>query len=146
MNVRTRAARAVFTTSAIAAAAMLFSTQAAVAATDDSFEVGTTGDRQCGVVNFIDYGPGLPGNGNNDDYLVIHDYCSDGKGVRAYAMIGDRHLGSKTNTNGLAGEAVFWDPFGNVEAKQVVTVMACLVNSSGEISQCASASRGSVDG
>ncbi|MCP3766446.1 hypothetical protein [Streptomyces sp. MAR25Y5] len=145
MNVRTRAARAVFTTSAIAAAAMLFSTQAAVAATDDSFEVSTT-DGQCGVVNFIDYGPGHEGGGNNDDYLVIHDYCSDGKGVRAYAMHNGKDLGSKTNTNGLAGKAVVWDPFGNVQARDRVGVAVCLVNSSGALSQCVSVSRESVDG
>ncbi|SDC75833.1 hypothetical protein [Streptomyces prasinopilosus] len=145
MNFRTRAARAVFTTSAIAAAAMLFSTQAAVAATDDSFSVGTTGGG-CGVVDFVDYGPGHAGGGNNDDYLVIHDYCSDGKGVRAYAWVDGLYLGAKDNTNGLAGSAVIWDPVGNVVPGEAVGIKVCLFNSSGTLSQCNETTRWSVDG
>ncbi|HEY9327652.1 hypothetical protein ACFTZ8_02580 [Streptomyces fungicidicus] len=148
MNFRVRAARAAFTTSAFVAAAMLFGTQAAFAGTNDSFSVSTTGGG-CGAVDFVDYGAGAPGGGNNDDYLVIHDYCSDGKGVRAYAWIGSLYLGAKNNTNGLAGAAVVWDPFkeyGNIIAGTKVGIKVCLFNSSGTLSSCAEASRVSVDG
>ncbi|MBT3154732.1 hypothetical protein HTV45_28320 [Streptomyces sp. CHD11] len=148
MNFRPMAARAAFTTTAVAAATLLFGTQAAVAATNDSFSVGTTSGG-CGVVDFVDYGPGAPGGGNNDDYLVIHDYCSDGKGVRAYAWIDDIYLGARNNTNGLAGAAVVWDPFkewGNIIAGDRVGIKVCLFNSNNTLSRCADASRVSVDG
>lgn len=153
MDFRAIAARAAFTTTAVAAATMLFGTQAAVAATNDSFAVATTGGG-CGVVNFVDYGPGAPGGGNNDDYLVIHDYCGDKLGVRAYAwisndIIGNVYLGAKNNTNGLTGSAVVWDPFkewGNVIAGDRVGIKVCLFNKNNTISKCAEASRVSVDG
>ncbi|MFC8369483.1 MULTISPECIES: hypothetical protein [unclassified Streptomyces] len=145
MNFRAIAARAAFTTTAVAAATMLFGAQAAVAATNDSFAVGTTSGG-CGVVNFVDYGAGAPGGGNNDDYLVIHDYCGDGKGVRAYAWIGSTYLGAKNNTNGLAGSAVVWDPFGNVTGGQKVGIKVCLFDSNNTLSRCAEASRVSADG
>ncbi|MGW4021938.1 hypothetical protein [Streptomyces sp. NPDC005009] len=148
MNFRATAARAAFTTTAVAAATMLFGTQAAVAATNDSFAVGTTSGG-CGVVNFVDYGEGAPGGGNNDDYLVIHDYCGDGKGVRAYAWIDDIYLGAKNNTNGLAGSAVVWDPFkdwGNIIAGDRVGIKVCLFDSNNTLSRCAEASRVSADG
>ncbi|NEY33624.1 hypothetical protein GTU99_15700 [Streptomyces sp. PRKS01-65] len=152
MTFRTRAARMAVTTSALAAATMLFGTQAAVAATNDSFAVGTT-NGGCGTVNFVDYGEGAPGGGNNDDYLVIHDYCSDGRGVRAYAWLtfgGETHyLGARNNTNGLAGDAVVWDPFadwGNVEAGDLVGLKVCLFDSNNTLSRCAEKSQLSVDG
>ncbi|MFI8254967.1 hypothetical protein [Streptomyces filamentosus] len=148
MNFRATAARAAVTTSAIATATMLFGTQAAVAATDDSFAVSTTSGG-CGAVNFVDYGEGAPGGGANDDYLVIHDYCGDGRGVRAYAWIDDIYLGAKNNTNGLNGSAVVWDPFadyGNIIAGDRVGIKVCLFDSAGTLSRCAEASRVSVDG
>lgn len=153
MNFRVRAARAAFTTSAFVAAALLFGTQAAVAGTNDSFSVGTTGGG-CGAVDFVDYGPGAPGGGDNDDYLVIHDYCGDGKGVRAYAwlsndIIGNVYLGARNNTNGLAGAAVVWDPFkpyDNVLPGDRVGIKVCLFNSDNTLSNCAEASRVSADG
>jgi hypothetical protein len=55
-------------------------TSSAGAAENDSFAALTTDE--CGDANFIDYGPGAPGGGNNDDYVVIHDYCADGHGVQ----------------------------------------------------------------
>ncbi|MEV5019303.1 hypothetical protein ACIGW1_09545 [Streptomyces sp. NPDC053780] len=148
MNFRVKAARAAFTTSAIVAATILFGTQTAVAGTNDSFTVSTTGGG-CGSVEFVDYGPGAPGGGNNDDYLVIHDYCSDGKGVRAYAWTDNRYHGGKNNTNGLAGAPVVWDPYQgewNVIANDKVGIKVCLFNSNNALSNCATASRKSVDG
>ncbi|MGW3678317.1 hypothetical protein [Streptomyces prasinus] len=145
MNVRTRAARAAFTTSAVAAAAMLFSTQAAVAATNDSFTVGTTGGG-CGVVNFVDYGEGWPGGGNNDDYLSIYDSCGDKKGVRADAWLNGVYYGSKSNTGGLTGDPVLWDPFGDVWAGDAIGIKVCLVDGNGALSKCNETTRWSVDG
>ena len=37
----------------------------AAAATDDSFSVSTT--NACGAIDFVDFGPGAPGDGDNDD-------------------------------------------------------------------------------
>ena len=51
---------------------VLVTTSAGAAENDDFAAVTTDG---CGVAQFKDYGPGAPGGGNNDDYLVIHDYC-----------------------------------------------------------------------
>jgi hypothetical protein len=153
MNFRTKAVRAAVTTSAVAAATMLLGTQAAFAATNDSFAVSTTSGG-CGAVNFVDYGEGAPGGGNNDDYLVIHDYCADGRGVRAYAWLTPQgestiYLGAHNNTNGQAGEAVVWDPFaawGNVIAGDKVGIKVCLFDSDNTLSKCAEASRVSADG
>ncbi|MFD7919844.1 hypothetical protein ACFV3R_11535 [Streptomyces sp. NPDC059740] len=139
MTFRAMATHAAFATSAIAVATMLIGAQAASAATDDSFTVKTNGG--CGSVEFVDYGPGAAGGGNNDDYAVIHDYCSDGKGVRAYAWIGSKYLGARNNTNGLNGSAVVWDPFGNVTNGQNVGLKVCLFNSDNVLSSCASANK-----
>jgi hypothetical protein len=58
----------------------------------DSFGVETaiSGPNGCpfaasGHASFVDNGPGAPGGGNNDDYIVIDDTCSDGWSVAAYA-------------------------------------------------------------
>jgi hypothetical protein len=64
----------------------------------------------CGAVDFVDYGPGAPGGGNNDDYAVVHDYCGDGHGVKAWAWLDGVLIGSQYNGNGLAGAPVIWDP------------------------------------
>ncbi|MBP0458333.1 hypothetical protein [Streptomyces montanisoli] len=145
MNIRAMATRAVVTTSAVAAAVMLAGTQSASASVDDSFAVATTGGK-CGQVNFVDYGPGAPGGGNNDDYAVIHDYCSDGKGVRAYAWVDGKYLGAKNNTSGLKGNPVVWDPFGNVKSGSSVGLKVCLFNTSNTLSNCASYTKTRVDG
>jgi hypothetical protein len=131
-----------------ASVTLLFASPAA-AAVDDSFSVSTTDD--CGAVNFVDYGPGAPGGGNNDDYLVIHDYCSDGHGVEGYAWLDGAYLGKKYNGNGLAGDPVVWDPFAdyhNVQAGDVVGIKVCLVDGPNDAtpSKCASKEHTSVDG
>ncbi|MFD8260102.1 hypothetical protein ACFV19_14445 [Streptomyces griseoluteus] len=97
-------------------------------AADDSFGASTTDSGGCGVVDFIDYGPGAPGGGDNDDYLVIHDYCADGHGVEAYAWLDGAYLGKHYDGNGLDGAAVVWDPFGNVQYGQTVGIKVCLVD------------------
>jgi hypothetical protein len=132
-----------------AVAALALAANPAAAAVNDDFHASTTDG--CGVVNFIDYGPGAPGGGDNDDYLVIHDYCSDGHGVRAWATLNGWDLGSVYNGNGLAGAAVVWDPFkayGNVIAGDIVVITVCLVDGAGDTSgaKCGSAGRTSADG
>jgi hypothetical protein len=121
----------------------------ASAAVNDDFAAVTSDG--CGVVNFIDYGPGAPGGGNNDDYLVIHDYCADGHGVRVWATQDDGGtVFSRYNGNGLAGAPVVWDPFlnGNVKAGQSVWLEVCLVDGPAyqTPSRCGDASHRSADG
>ena len=85
-------------------------TTSAGAAVNDNFNASTTDG--CGVANFIDYGPGAPGGGNNDDYVVIHDYCADGHGVMAYVEVDDSgYWFHQYNGNGLSGAPVVWGPF-----------------------------------
>ena len=121
----------------------------ASAAVNDDFNASTTDG--CGVANFIDYGPGAPGGGNNDDYVVIHDYCADGHGVMAYVEVDDSgYWFHQYNGNGLAGAPVVWDPFlwGNVKAGQKVELEVCLVDGASDLtgSRCGAASRRSADG
>jgi hypothetical protein len=119
---------------------------------NDSFRVFTT-DR-CGLASFVDFGPGAAGGGNNDDYIVIEDLCSDGHGVRANGTLAANNvqfaLGRRYNGNG-AGTSVVWDPFkaiGNVLARDVITLTICLVDGANDAtpSRCVTASVGIVDG
>jgi hypothetical protein len=152
----TRLRRRVVAIAAAVSATILFSATAAFAANDD-FSAATTDG--CGVANFIDYGPGAAGGGNNDDYVVIHDYCSDGHGVRAYVWIQGEYWGDQYNGNGLAGSAVVWDPFrlwggsANLTAGTDVRIEVCLVDGSNDGvndpsqgSKCRSASHQMIDG
>ncbi|MBY8849705.1 hypothetical protein [Saccharothrix longispora] len=75
---------------------------------DDGFVVWTT-DR-CGSVEFVDYGPGEPGSGGDDDYLVVRDHCDDGYEVKADGWLGWYWLRVKY-VDGPAAGPVFWDPF-----------------------------------
>lgn len=132
----------------LAAAATALAAVPASAAVDDSFVASTTDT--CGTVNFIDYGPGAAGGGNNDDYLVIHDNCPDGHGVRAWAYLNGVGIGTQYNGNGN-GSAVVWDPFqahGNVDAGDWVSVLVCLVDGAGDTggSHCLLKQQESVDG
>ncbi|WP_143662126.1 hypothetical protein [Streptomyces glaucescens] len=115
---------------------------------DDSFTVETLDG--CGAADFVDHGEGAPGGGSNDDYIVLHDYCSDGHGTRVwlyYPSTGNQY-GSVYNGNGLAGEPVIWDPFGNVVAGQVVALEVCLVDGRNDYSGalCGEGQRTSADG
>jgi hypothetical protein len=126
----TRLRRRVLTIAAAVSATLLF-TATAANALDDNFSVATTDG--CGVADFVDYGPGAPGGGNNDDYIVIHDYCADGHGVRAYVWISGEYWGDQYNGNGRAGAAVVWDPFrawgpDNLVKGTPVTIEVCLVD------------------
>jgi hypothetical protein len=124
-------------------------TTSAGAAVNDNVNASTTDG--CGVANFIDDGPGAPGGGNNDDYVVIHDYCADGHGVMAYVEVDDSgYWFHQYNGNGLSGAPVVWDPFlrGNVKAGQKVELEVCLVDGISDPtgSRCGEASRRSADG
>jgi hypothetical protein len=127
-----RIGRAVLASAAALGAAVLLAPGTAAAAVNDNFAVSTTDG--CGVVNFIDYGPGAPGGGDNDDYAVIHDYCADGHGIRAAVWFYGEFWGYKYNGNGQAGAAVIWDPFkdwggsANLRAGDVVQLEVCLVD------------------
>src|SRR5215217_8504235 len=113
---------------ALLSVTVLVTTLAGAAEKDDFAALTTDG---CGVANFIDYGPGAPGGGNNDDNEVIHDYCADGHGVMAYVEVDDSgYWFHQYNGNGLSGAPVVWDPFlrGNVKAGQKVELEVCLVD------------------
>jgi hypothetical protein len=117
------------------------------AAADDGFEVYT--DNRCGSVEYVDYGPGAPGGGNNDDYLLMHDYCSDGKGIKAWVWLPE-HVGGaygwKYSSNGLAGAPKFWD-LPNITGGQSIEIMVCLsVGVGGVATSCNSRTVKSVDG
>ncbi len=140
--------RALVLAAALLSVTVLVTTSAG-AAVNDNFNASTTDG--CGVANFIDYGPGAPGGGNNDDYVVIHDYCADGHGVMAYVEVDDSgYWFHQYNGNGLAGAPVVWDPFlhGNVKAGQKVELEVCLVDGWDDLtgSRCGDASRRSADG
>ena len=125
---------------AAAATAVTLTANPAQAKLNDNFSARTS--YGCGVLNFEDYGAGVPGNGKaNDDYLVIHDYCADGHGVRAWAFVKPRgvdkysSLGSRYNGNGRAGAPVYWDPFGfdpkhGLLKGDTVAIRVCLVDGS----------------
>lgn len=134
---------------AAVAATTAFAASPAAAAVNDDFSARTSDG--CGVVNFIDYGPGASGGGDNDDYVVIHDYCSDGHGVRADIYLNGYFIGSQYNGNGLAGAAVVYDPFkayGNVIAGDYVYMVVCLVDGASDTSgsKCGDAGHTSTDG
>ncbi|HKS47833.1 MAG TPA: protein kinase [Amycolatopsis sp.] len=106
---------------------------------DDSFTVSTTDG--CGAVDFVDRG------GNNDDVLV-HDYCADRHGVKAYAWVDGTYLGAEYNGNGEAAAAVTWTPFGKVIGGQRIGLKVCLVDGTDDPdpSRCGERTVTSVDG
>ncbi|MER7420520.1 hypothetical protein ABT346_27695 [Micromonospora peucetia] len=102
-------------------------------AQDDSWSVYTTGSTNGGRVDFIDYGPGAPGGGNNDDYLEIYDLRADGHGVQVWAWLHGKYLGTKYNGNGEShSDPLIWDPYkifpNNVAAGERIGLKICLVN------------------
>jgi hypothetical protein len=99
------------------------------AAVDDSITASTTDF--CGTADFVDHGPGKPGGGDNDDYVVIHDRCPDHHGVQAWAYLNDKLIGIMYNGNGLRGAPVIWDPYTqgtNVKKGDVFKLRVCLVD------------------
>jgi hypothetical protein len=140
--------RALLVSGALLGVTVLVASPASAAVNDNFYAQTTDG---CGVVNFIDYGPGAPGGGDNDDYTVIHDYCADGHGVRAWTWLDGVYLGSMYNGNGQAGSPVVWDPYkpyGNVGAGDLVELIVCLVDGSGDTTgaRCGYAAHTSADG
>ncbi|HEY9473292.1 MAG TPA: hypothetical protein VIS06_05490, partial [Mycobacteriales bacterium] len=75
-----------------ATAATLALASPASASVEDTFGVYTSDT--CAVAVFVDYGPGAPGGGNNDDYVDIGDNCADSHGVRTWAWLNGVYLGS----------------------------------------------------
>lgn len=116
------------------------------ASVDDGFSVSTTNG--CGRIDFVDFGEGAPGGGSNDDYTVIHDLCGDGSGVKAWAWLNGTLLGSRYNGNGLAGDAVIWDPFGNVHPGDSIGLKVCLSDGPDDPNprDCGSRTKTSSDG
>ena len=133
----------------VATAAMLALASPASASVEGAFSVYTSD--ACAVADFVDYGPGAPGGGNNDDYALVGDICEDSHGVRAWAWLNGIYLGSVYDGNGSYASDTIWDPFkpvGNVGPGDEVTLEVCLVDGSGDTtgSRCGIASRVSVDG
>lgn len=150
MNLRSVAVRAKLSMLAIAIVTVgLATTAPASASTLDDFDVWTSDTNACGGAQFIDYGKGLPGGGNNDDYVRMSDNCADGHGVKAWAWIGSTLLGSAYLGTGSATAGV-WDPFpsGNVKAGDLVGLKVCLVDGANDSTpfHCATGSHRSADG
>jgi hypothetical protein len=146
--------RRVLTPAAVALTAILGVASPAAAAVDDSFDAYTypLDDVTSGVVHFVDYGPGAPGGGDNDDYLVLEDLAPDGHGVQVWAWLQGKYLGTKYNGNG-AGSEVIYDPYSifpnNVAAGEVISVKICAVDGPGNIIDeytCGTGRRVSADG
>ena len=122
------------------------------AAADDTFWVTTGGacpsevnSSWHGFAQFQDYGPGAPGGGNNDDYIIVGDTCADGVGVKAWAWLDGVLLGSKYNGSG-SGHNVVWDPFGNVTSGHAVGLKVCATaGNNGTPYNCSSLTR-TIDG
>jgi hypothetical protein len=105
-----------------------------------------------GTAEFVDYGPGLDGGGNNDDYIEINDLCPDGHGVKAWAWLDGIYLGGAYNGYGAFQIRVIWDPFkpyGNVVANDTIALKVCNVdgpNDSSGVGECGYLEWESVDG
>ncbi len=86
--------------------------------------------------------------------IVIHDYCSDAHGVKAYAWITRNgrlsNLGGDYNGNSVDGAAVTWDPFpgGNVAPGDKIGLKVCLVDGNNDATafNCQEANHISADG
>lgn len=105
-----------------------------VSGPEDSFQLATRDG--CGRADFVSFGPGAPGGGNNDDYIVIHDFCKDGHGVKVWAWVDGvsvNHDVGAYNGNGLVGDPVIWDPFKaedgtDLGVTQCLGIKVCLVD------------------
>jgi hypothetical protein len=130
--------------------------QVVAEAVDDGFGVQSEGFGDCGfggTAEYVDYGPGLSGGGNNDDYIEIVDWCFDGHGVKAWVWFNGKCLNFCLGAyNGYgAGEVVIWDPFpnGNVKAGDKVGLKVCNVDGDADstgVGVCGHATFRSVDG
>jgi len=111
---------------------------------DDSFTVTTLNDN--GYATFVDYGPGKPGHGMNDDYIEIDDTWADGYDVRVEAWLDGSSQGVRVYDDGAWGDVLVWDPFPNVKAGQEVELEVCLTDGSGIHHQCGEGGDVSADG
>jgi hypothetical protein len=107
---------------------------------------GADAGRAC----FVDYGDGVPHNGeSNDDYVVIDDFCQDDHGVKAWAWRNGALLGSKYNGKGNSGR-VIWDPYdqNNIKKGDCIGLKARIVDGSSgaPFPGCTEGTRRSVDG
>ncbi|WP_326561660.1 hypothetical protein [Micromonospora sp. NBC_01796] len=131
--------------------AILASANPAAAAGNDDYTVYTGDSRLGGAVDFVDYGPGAPGGGNNDDYLVIRDLRGDGHGVQVWAWLHGKYLGTRYNGGG-AGSQLIYDPYSifpnNVAANEVIGLKICLVDGENNLiqSSCSNLEWPSIDG
>ncbi|WP_444949215.1 hypothetical protein [Micromonospora ureilytica] len=142
-------ARRVLLPLTVALTAILATTNPAAAAGNDDYTVYT--GQSGGAVDFIDYGPGAPGGGDNDDYLVIRDIAADGHGVQVWAWLHGKYLGTKYNGNG-AWTSVIYDPYtifpNNVAKNEVIGLKICLVDGKDNLIQpsCSYLDWPSIDG
>ncbi|GAB1694912.1 hypothetical protein [Krasilnikovia sp. M28-CT-15] len=141
--------RAAMAATAVTGSVLLMFPGAAFAGHDDSFKVRTTDS--CGGADFVDYGPGAPGGGDNDDYIVIHDYCGDGYGVSVDVWRTGEFWSRGYNGAGSSGAAVIWDPFAganNVRAGEEIGIKVCLAHGKDDWSgaKCQTKYHTSVDG
>ena len=94
---------------------------------DDSFALSTTDG--CGGADYVDNAQGTPGAASLDS-VVVHDYCKDGHGVKAWVKLDGTALSNKYNGNSQDGAPVTWHPFDTLSAGQRITVSVCLVDGS----------------
>lgn len=109
---------------AVGTAGLVALTASPAAASDfEAFTYGLTGS-----IEFIDYGRGQEGGGNNDDYFWVHDYSSaDHDGVKAWVWVDGVLKGSKYNGRGASAGPVFWDPV-QITGRHTIGVKVCNVN------------------
>jgi hypothetical protein len=94
---------------------------------DDSFSLSTTDG--CGGADYVDHAQGTPGAASLDS-VVVHDYCKDGHGVKAWVKLDGTALSDKYNGNSQDGAPVTWHPFETLSAGQRITLSVCLVDGS----------------
>ncbi|MFE9694714.1 hypothetical protein [Micromonospora sp. NPDC005806] len=125
------------------AAALLPSSPAFAA--NDSFWAYTTD--HCGAIEFVDSGTYSDGS-TNDDFFKIHDYCTDGHGVRATVVFDYESTYTKYNGLGYAGPPVYWDPWTNVLTGENISMEVCLVDGASDTTgaKCGWADHTSIDG
>ncbi|MFG3343154.1 hypothetical protein [Glycomyces sp. NPDC048151] len=94
---------------------------------DDGFTVATQND--AGYAQYVDYGKGGSGGGNNDDYVEIDDTWADGWDIWVrVTQNGDSHY--KEYKRGAWGDVMVWDPFrdNNVKPGDTIEIEVCLLD------------------
>jgi hypothetical protein len=113
---------------------------------DDGFTVTTLND--AGFAEYVDYGKGGSGGGNNDDYVKIDDTWADGWDLWVrVSQNGDSW--EKRYTGGAWGDPLIWDPFhnNNVKPGDEIEIEVCLYDSdSGQHDECNEHGDVSADG